>query len=377
MSKKSSRKKRAPLQLYTCGAPLDRLHIDFLGPFPMSLHGNKYIMVITDQFTKWVEAFAVPDQSSETTARTLVEEFISRFGAPLEIHTDQGRNFQSEMFRNLCKLLGVTQTRTTPYHPASNGQVERFNRTVLQMIRCYVDKTQNTWDEQLPLILAAYRSTPHKATGISPNAMMLGREVHQASDLCYRDPETFRETLDMSTYLERLQNALDTAHDVARKSLQQAQRKQKRLYDMRVFDRQYDVGDLVYANKLSRKKGMSPKLQPVWEGPFIVRKKFGPVLYEIQGKRKSLVIHHDRLKLYQSESVPGWVSRHQAEPTAPLETIAEENEGSRELTKTSGHHVNKPVPQESLSMDSTTSHDSGPQRTRTGRKVIKPDRLNL
>jgi transposase InsO family protein len=98
----------------------------------MSLHGNKYIMVITDQFTKWAEAFAVPDQSSETTARTLLEEFISRFGAPLEIHTDQGRNFQSEMFRNLCKLLGVTQTRTTPYHPASNGQVERFNRTVLQ-----------------------------------------------------------------------------------------------------------------------------------------------------------------------------------------------------------------------------------------------------
>jgi transposase InsO family protein len=111
----------------------------------MSLYGNKYIMVITDQFTKWVEAFTVPDQSSETTARTLVEEFISKFAAPLEIHTDQGRNFQSEIFRNFCKLLGVTQTRTIPYHPASNGQVKRFNRTVLQMIRCHVDKTQNIW----------------------------------------------------------------------------------------------------------------------------------------------------------------------------------------------------------------------------------------
>jgi hypothetical protein len=153
-----------------------------------------------------------------------------------------------------------------------------------KMIRCYVDKTQNALDEQLPLILAAYRSTPHKATGISPNAMMLGREVHQASDLCYRDPETIRETLDMSKYLERLQNALGTAHDVARKSLQQAQRKQKRLYDMCVFDRQYDVGDLVYANKLSRKKGMSPKLQPVWEGPFIVLRNSGPFCMRYRGK---------------------------------------------------------------------------------------------
>lgn len=219
MSKKYPRKIRAPLQLYVCGAPLDRLPIDFL-PFPVSIRGNKCIMVITDQFTKWVEAFAVPDQSSETTARKLVEEFIARFGAPLEIHMDQGSNFQSEMFKTVCKLLGVTQTRTTPYHPASNGQVERFNRTVLKMIRCHVDKVQATWDDQLPLILAAYRSTQHQSTGISPNAMMLGREVQQVTDLSYRDPETFRETLDCPTYLDRLRHTLEMAHDVARKSLE-------------------------------------------------------------------------------------------------------------------------------------------------------------
>ena len=111
--------------------------MDFLGPFPISRKGNKYILVITDQLTKWVEAYAVPDQTSETTTVKLVEEFVARFGALLEIHTDQGRNFQSDMFRAVCKLLGVTQTRTTPYHPVSNGQVERFNRSLLQMIRCY------------------------------------------------------------------------------------------------------------------------------------------------------------------------------------------------------------------------------------------------
>ena len=161
-AKKSSRKSRAALQSHVSGAPLDRLHLDFLGPFPISRKGNKYILVITDQFTKWVEAYAVPDQTSETTAVKLVEEFVARFGAPLEIHTDQGRNFQRDMFRAVCKLRGVTQTRTTPYHPASNGQVERFNRSLLQMIRCYTEKDRNIWDEQLSLLLAAYRSTPHQ-----------------------------------------------------------------------------------------------------------------------------------------------------------------------------------------------------------------------
>lgn len=139
-TKKSSRKSIAALQSYVCGAPLDSLLLDFLRPFPTSVNNNKYILVITDQFTKWVESFAVQDQTSETTAKKLVVEFIARFGAPFEIHTDQGRNFQSDLFKSVCKLFGVTQTRTTPYHPASNGQVERFNRSLLQMIRCYINR---------------------------------------------------------------------------------------------------------------------------------------------------------------------------------------------------------------------------------------------
>ena len=91
LRKKSSRKSRAALQSYVCGVPLDRLHLDFLWPIPISRKGNKYILVITDQFTKWVEAYAVPDQRSETITVKLVEEFVTRFGAPLEIHTDQAR----------------------------------------------------------------------------------------------------------------------------------------------------------------------------------------------------------------------------------------------------------------------------------------------
>ena len=92
--------------------------------------------VMADQFTKWVEGYAMPDQTAETVATNLVNNFVSRFGCPRFIHTDQGRQFEGEVFKNMCARLGVEKTRTTPYHPASNGQVECYNRTLLGMLRC-------------------------------------------------------------------------------------------------------------------------------------------------------------------------------------------------------------------------------------------------
>lgn len=165
---------------------MDRVHIDIVGPFPASQSGNKYVLVMMDQFTRWVEAAAVPEQTAEVTARKLLHEFISHFGAPLEIHTDQGRNFESSLFKELCRLLQIAKTRTTPYHPSSNDQVERFNRTLLQMIRCYVSRNQKDWDEHLHQLAGADRSTPHARIGFSPNRLMLGREVNQPQGLAYQ-----------------------------------------------------------------------------------------------------------------------------------------------------------------------------------------------
>ncbi|KAI3369367.1 hypothetical protein L3Q82_007468 [Scortum barcoo] len=108
--KSSSPTQRARLQTYQAGAPMDRLHLDVLGPFPISSSGNKYILVIMDQFTRWVEALPIPDQGAETMAKTLVNHFIACFGAPLELHTDQGRNFESELFKNICQLFQISKT---------------------------------------------------------------------------------------------------------------------------------------------------------------------------------------------------------------------------------------------------------------------------
>lgn len=115
--KRPARKPRAPLMEYSVGFPMDRVSIDILGPFPVSSAGSRYILVVQDNFTKFVEAYAIADQTAETVANKVVLEFFSRYGLPLDLHSDQGRNFQSELFRQMCCLLEINQTKTTSFRP--------------------------------------------------------------------------------------------------------------------------------------------------------------------------------------------------------------------------------------------------------------------
>ena len=155
---------------------MDRVATDLLGPFPVTERTNKYILVVQDQFSKWTEAYAVPDITAETVTRKIVCEFISRFGTPLDLHSDQGRNYEAKLYKVMCKLLKIHKTRTTSFHPSRNGGVERLNSTLLSMITAFIDEDQSNWDAYLHLLTAAYRSCEHASTGYSPNRLMLGRE---------------------------------------------------------------------------------------------------------------------------------------------------------------------------------------------------------
>ena len=124
-----------------------------------------------------MKCFPLPHQGAEEVAKCVVDGFISRFGCPLEIHTDQGKNFDGKLFTSACDLLQIVKTRTTPYRLHSNGQVEQYNRTILQLIRCFLRGNQQTWDEDLQQLAGAIRSTINRNIGFIPNLMMLGREV--------------------------------------------------------------------------------------------------------------------------------------------------------------------------------------------------------
>ena len=120
-----------------------------MGPLPLSSTGNRYIIVITDLFSKWVEAFSVKSTDTETLATLLVNEVICRLGVPHYIHSNQGANLTSNLMVVICECLGIEQTRTSAYHPQGNGQVERFNRTLESMLAIVVNDHQTDWDLHL------------------------------------------------------------------------------------------------------------------------------------------------------------------------------------------------------------------------------------
>ena len=132
-------KARAPLQAVVTSYPLQLVAVDILGPFPESPAGNSYILVVADYFTRYTEAYPIPNQEATTVANKLVEEFFFQFSPPERLHSDQGRKFESTIVTEVCKLLGIKKSRTTPYHPQSDGLVERFNRTLLDMLATAVN----------------------------------------------------------------------------------------------------------------------------------------------------------------------------------------------------------------------------------------------
>jgi hypothetical protein len=291
-----TKKPIAKLEQAPVGVPFERVHIDILGSLPKSKRGKKYILVVTDWFTKWTEAYAIPNQEAATCAKYFVEQFICRFGTPRQVHTDQGTQFESVMFKEICRLLDIEKSRTTAYHPAGNGIVERFNRTLEAMLSKFVEEHQRDWDEYLPLLLLAYRSSVHESTRFSPNKMVFGREVAMPVDVVFGLPPE-NEGQEITEHVAELRKRLEIVYEFSRENLRKACFQQKSNYDKRAKTKHYNVGDLVWLWTPSRRRGISPKLQRFWKGPYAVVKHISNVLYRLKiGKEKTAVVHFNRLK---------------------------------------------------------------------------------
>ena len=313
--KHPNRKPKAGMKEFRVGAPMDRVCVDVCGPFPMSYKENKYILVVGDCFTRWIEAYAMPDQTAKTIAEQLATRFFPRFGFPLEIHTDQGRSFESDLFQELCRILEIHKSRTSPYNPRSNGMIERFNKSLLNMIAVYIESDQREWDINLPLLTSAYRSCTHEATGFSPNMLMLGRESNTPVDIMFgpiiTDPEQ-QEPANKGEYVAEYVDRMHRVHQLVRENLDKAGERRKRDHDARMSQNNYEVGNLVYYLDSTRQKGKSPKLKAHrWVGPCVVTTCYSDVLFEICAKQKGRrrVLHHNRLKPYLSDEMPEWIAK--------------------------------------------------------------------
>ena len=369
-----AKKQRAPMKMYNVGAPMERVAIDVLGPLPLTEKGNKYLLIAMDYFTKWPEAFAIPNQEATTVAKVLVEEFFCRFGVPLEIHSDQGRNFESTVFQEVCKLLRVNKTRTTPLHPQSDGMVERMNRTLEAQLAIFINENQTDWDEYVPLLLMAYRSAVHDTTKCTPAELMLGRNVRLPVDLLFGHPEEEREPSPLE-YIAHLQERIDKVHHYARANIQIASERMKEYYDTKADCVTFSRGDWVWLYNPTRKKGISPKLSRPWKGPYLVTEKVNDVIYRIQlsSRSKPKVVHRNRLWAYTGTQMKAWI---ETEPKNTESSISSRQQPPQEeIRQERIVHVQEPQ-QVSESRADTKMNDIATtnELRRSNRRRKQPDR---
>ena len=222
---------------------MEMVAIDIMGPFPKSENGNCYILVAEDYFTKRLEAWAIPNQEGKTIAQKLLEEMFLRFSLPDRLHSDQGRQFKGKLIEELCKLLQVEKTHTTPYHPQGDRLVERVNQPILSMLATVV-KDHRDWESHLRATCMVYNTSIQSITGQSPFFLMFGRRARMPMDLLCGSGETERD-VSVNSYVSQQSKILEAAYHHVQNRMGLQQDRQKEVYDRRRHGEPLKEGDIV------------------------------------------------------------------------------------------------------------------------------------
>ena len=217
--------------------------MDVVGPLEGSRAGHQYILVICDYGTRYPEAFPLRNTKARQVANCLIQLF-SRVGVPKEILTDQGSNFTSKSMRQVYSLLGIRGIKTTPYHPQTDGLVERFNQTLKSMLRNFLSESGTNWDQWLPYLLFSYREVPQASTGFSPFELLYGREVRGRLDILREswEGDASHQPTNLAGYVIKMREKLDQLSSMAHEQLAKAQTRQKTWYDRTARSRTFMSG---------------------------------------------------------------------------------------------------------------------------------------
>jgi transposase InsO family protein len=253
--------------------------MDFHGPItPTSQRGNKYIISLTDVLSKFVVTKAVRDNTAQTAVRFLKEDVITKFGTPRCILTDNGTHFTSSMMNELIKHVGATHLYSTPYHPQTNGQVERYNSTMDAKIAALSNFRKTDWDDQLSFVTFNYNTSIHSSTKQVPFEMMYGR-----TPILPFDHQDTHVTLSYDPgYSKKLNHYLSSLNKQAKQNIITNQQSYKQRYDVNRADPSYKINDLVLMKTLN----IRHKFDIRYEGPFRIIKKITPKTFIIQHIKK-------------------------------------------------------------------------------------------
>ena len=253
----------APLQPIIVSQPMELVHMDFLSIEPSK--GNiENVLVITDHFTRYAQAYASKTQTAQATAKLLWENFIRHYGFPEKFLSDQGRNFESELISELCKLAQVEKVHTTPYHPMTNGQCERFNSTLCNMLGTLSEKDKLDWKAHLSSMTHAYNCTQHPSTTYSPYFLMFGRQPRLPVDFEMGLPvDILGDNCSKTRYVQKLKQRLNFAYKKAKEMSQKQAQIYKSSYDRKIKGSQLKENDIVLVKRVAWKG--RHKIQNKWE----------------------------------------------------------------------------------------------------------------
>jgi hypothetical protein len=276
--------------------PFQKVAIDLIGPFQPSSTGNRYVLTIVDTATRFPEAIPLRKIDTVSVAEALLTVF-SRVGLPQEILSDCGTQFVSDMMKEIYRLLSISSVTTTPYHPQSNGMVERFNGTLKSMLRKVTRMEPQEWDRYIPALLFAYRELPNETLGFSPFELVFGHSPRGPLDLLagkWTGTSCQEDASNVYQYVYELHNKIKDTCELAQEHAGENTDRYKQFADRKAKMRSLSVSDKVLVLLTDEHS----KLRVLWKGPFPVIKKISAVNYEINMDGKNKVFHINMLKQY-------------------------------------------------------------------------------
>ena len=276
-------------------SPFELISLDFLH-LETASGGFEYILVLVDHFTRFAACYPTRNKAGKTAADRVFNDFVLRYGFPERIMHDQGGEFENELFKQLEHLSGVKKSRTTPYHPQSNGKCERINRTILGMLRTLDENQKSRWKDHLQKVVHAYNSTVSSATGFSPHYLLYGREPRLSVDRVFQNTEVNAKSY--RVYVDNWQRAMPDAYRIAASHSEKRAKYNEQNFNRRARASVLQEGDRVLMRNL-RERGGPGKLRSFWEQTVyrVKEKKVDSPVYVIEPERggERRTVHRNHL----------------------------------------------------------------------------------
>ena len=275
--------------------PFAKIGLDLSGPYPKSLAGNKYIIGFVDWYSGWCEAFAVSDKTADNVAHLLIDEIILRFGTPLEIVTDNGTENVNKIMKETFEQYKIKHITTSVYHPQSHAKVERFHRTLHDIMSKRLEENYEIWDVHLNQVLAAIRLNINESTKFSPYYLLYNRDPVLPLDNILKPRKRYLGDEPHKIGLQNQHKSFILVHN----HLKKAKKRQNKYADRNAQFTEFQVGDPVYVKREQR----SNKLQGKWKPYYRILEKRTPVTFIIENliDRSTEKVHAERLRLANLE----------------------------------------------------------------------------